>query len=51
MHPLGRVGAAEEVAELIAFLASPRASFITGADYRVDGGLLAQLGVSTRGHG
>jgi NAD(P)-dependent dehydrogenase (short-subunit alcohol dehydrogenase family) len=50
VHPLGRVGAAEEVAELIAFLASSRASFMTGGDYRVDGGLLAQLGVSTRGH-
>ena len=50
VHPLGRVGAAEEVAELIAFLASPRASFMTGGDYRIDGGLLAQLGVSTRGH-
>jgi NAD(P)-dependent dehydrogenase (short-subunit alcohol dehydrogenase family) len=47
-HPLGRVGTAEEVAELIAFLAGPNASFITGGDYAVDGGLLAALGVSTR---
>ena len=49
MHPVGRVGSSEEVAELIAFLAGPHAGFITGADYRVDGGLLAALGVSTRG--
>ncbi|HTE62479.1 MAG TPA: glucose 1-dehydrogenase [Solirubrobacteraceae bacterium] len=49
MHPIGRVGAPAEVAELIAFLAGPRAAFITGADYRVDGGLLAALGVATGG--
>ena len=37
-HPLGRVAEPEEVAELIAFLASQRASFITGATYSIDGG-------------
>jgi len=37
-HPLGRVGDASEVAELILFLASPRASWITGATYSIDGG-------------
>jgi NAD(P)-dependent dehydrogenase (short-subunit alcohol dehydrogenase family) len=37
-HPLGRVGKPEEVAELILFLASDRASWITGATYSIDGG-------------
>src|SRR5215210_2846500 len=45
MHPLGRVASPEEVAEVIAFLAGPRASFVTGGDYKVDGGMLAALGV------
>ncbi len=37
-HPLGRVGQAAEVAELIYFLASERAAWITGATYSIDGG-------------
>jgi NAD(P)-dependent dehydrogenase (short-subunit alcohol dehydrogenase family) len=45
MHPLGRVAKPEEVAEVIAFLASEKASFVTGGEYKVDGGLLSALGV------
>lgn len=37
-HPLGRVGKPEEVAELIFYLASEKASWITGATYEIDGG-------------
>jgi NAD(P)-dependent dehydrogenase (short-subunit alcohol dehydrogenase family) len=37
-HPLGRVGKPEEVAELILFLASERAGWISGASYSIDGG-------------
>ena len=37
-HPIGRVGTPEEVAELIYYLASDKASWITGATYEIDGG-------------
>lgn len=42
-HALGRVATPDEVGAVIAFLAGPRASFVTGSDVRVDGGLLARL--------
>ena len=41
-HPIGRLGEPREVAEVIAFLASDAASFVTGAVLPVDGGYLAQ---------
>jgi len=37
-HPLGRVGNADEIAELVFYLASEKASWITGATYQIDGG-------------
>jgi NAD(P)-dependent dehydrogenase (short-subunit alcohol dehydrogenase family) len=41
-HPIGRLGQPEEVAELVLWLSSDKASFVTGAYYPVDGGYLAQ---------
>jgi NAD(P)-dependent dehydrogenase (short-subunit alcohol dehydrogenase family) len=43
MTPLGRVGQPEEVADLLLFLASPRAGFIHGANITIDGGLTKGL--------
>jgi len=42
MHPIGRLGRPEEVAELVLWLASDKASFVTGAYYAVDGGYLTR---------
>jgi NAD(P)-dependent dehydrogenase (short-subunit alcohol dehydrogenase family) len=44
MHPLGRIAAPREIAEVIAFLVHESSSFVTGAVWPVDGGLMAQLG-------
>lgn len=41
-HPIGRLGKAEEVAELVVFLLSDKASFITGSQHTVDGGYTTQ---------
>lgn len=42
LHPIGRIGEAEEVANVVAFLASDEASFVVGVVWAVDGGYTAQ---------
>lgn len=42
LHPIGRMGRANEVAELVLWLSSDKASFVTGSYYAVDGGFLSQ---------
>ncbi len=50
IHPLGRIGQAEDIANAVLFLASDKASFMTGSYVAVDGGLLA-LGAWAGGPG
>lgn len=42
-HPLGRIGSPEEIASVVCFLASDDASYVTGAEWAVDGGLSARF--------
>jgi NAD(P)-dependent dehydrogenase (short-subunit alcohol dehydrogenase family) len=44
MHPLGRIARPREIAEVVAFLAHGASSFVTGAIWTADGGLLTQIG-------
>ena len=43
VHPLGRMGSPAEIANCVAFLLSDEASFVTGANWRADGGLSARF--------
>jgi NAD(P)-dependent dehydrogenase (short-subunit alcohol dehydrogenase family) len=45
MTPLGRLGTGDEIASVVEFLCSPAASYISGCDIKVDGGILARLGL------
>ncbi len=42
LHPVGRMGKAEEIANMLVMISSPEASFVTGAAIPVDGGYVAQ---------
>jgi NAD(P)-dependent dehydrogenase (short-subunit alcohol dehydrogenase family) len=47
--PMGRLGRAEEIANLVAFLASDEASYINGAAYAIDGGITAAYVIDDKG--
>lgn len=48
LHPVNRVGKPEEIGNVVAFLCSDKASFLTGQDVAVDGGLLAAANGATQ---
>ncbi len=45
MTPLGRLGSGDEIASVVQFLCSPAASYVSGCDIKVDGGILGRLGL------
>ena len=47
LHPIGRLGEADEIARVVAFLLSEESSYMTGSTVAVDGGATAMLGVAT----
>ena len=49
-HPLGRIAQPSEIGQVVVFLASRQASFVTGAEIRVDGGLLCRIATPLPGH-
>jgi enoyl-[acyl-carrier-protein] reductase (NADH) len=44
-HPIGRMASTDDIGELVGFLCSDKASFITGSSYVIDGGLMSQIPV------